>query len=282
MKLALGTVQWGMPYGVLQHDQPACEDIAEILSQADKARVSLLDTAPDYGNSERVLGRLSEAKSFRLITKVPPLKTREQARTIFEKSLVNLNVNSLYGLLLHRGQDLLGQSGEALFAWLQSLKAEGRVKKIGVSVYTGEEVDAIFSRYALDLVQLPLNAFDQRLVKGGQLARLQEQGVEIHARSVFLQGVLLSPQLPQPLQIFESHLDYWRAQVKACGCTPLEMALSFVRSQPMVDKIVCGVHSVAQFKALLEAFSKPIVKTDYEAFSLSDTRLLNPANWPLV
>jgi aryl-alcohol dehydrogenase-like predicted oxidoreductase len=207
MQLGLGTVQFGGDYGVSNPGgRTPPDEVARILALAEREDIGLLDTAALYGDSEAVLGgALRRGHKFRIVSKTLKFDAARisQAdasalRAGFENSLRRLRQDRLYGLLVHAAADLLRPGGELLWAALNELKREGLVEKIGVSVYTGEDIEAILLRFRPDLVQLPLSVLDQRLIAGGQLARLKAQAVEIHARSIFLQGLLLMEDAELP------------------------------------------------------------------------------------
>ena len=200
--LVLGTVQFGVDYGVSNRIGRTYDaEIENILKYADKKDINMLDTAPAYGNSESIIGNFihncTNHKQWRVITKT----LYSQSDTICDKqvdelldnlklSQKNIYQKSIYGLLIHNCDDLFLPGGEKLFQIMKKLKQDGVIKKIGVSVYSSKQIDRVLDNYQIDLVQLPLNILDQRLLNGGQLNRLKEYDVEIHARSVFLQGLL--------------------------------------------------------------------------------------------
>src|SRR5262249_43348603 len=126
----------------------------------------------------------------------------------FERSLLRLRQQNIYGLLIHDINFLLQTGGDAVWATLRSLQGQGLVEKIGVSVYTGQQIDAVLARFDPTLVQLPINILDQRLILDGHLKKLKARGVEIHARSIFLQGLLLMHprDVPNHMQQFDNEL----------------------------------------------------------------------------
>src|SRR5205085_51237 len=166
MKLGLGTVQFGLDYGISNATgRPAEAEVQTILSGAAAAGVRILDTATAYGESEAVLGRLTRPDDeFRIVTKIPRVTSIEAIADTFAQSLQRLQRSSVYGLLLHDADDLLSAHGDRVFAQLRKLQQEGRTQKIGVSTYTPEQVDSLLPRYEFDLIQVPLNLFDQRLI----------------------------------------------------------------------------------------------------------------------
>ena len=291
MELGIGSVQFGLNYGVSNTTGRTSEaEVRRVLALAAASGVRMLDTAAAYGDSEVVLGRcLSSCHSYLVITKTVPLDSfttvENSGRIVREgvfRSLARLDQNSVYAILVHNPGDLLGPNGEAVWAELEKIKAEGRMKKIGVSVYEGEEIDALLSRFPIEIIQVPLNVLDQRLIKGGQLQRLKKKGVEIHARSVFLQGLLLMDpvQAPNYFNPIKEQLIKWRRFVEANGFSPSKAALSFIRSRPEVDVVLIGVNQAAQLLTNIEEFStSENLSLDYSSFALDDPLYVNPAKW---
>jgi aryl-alcohol dehydrogenase-like predicted oxidoreductase len=289
MKLGLGTVQFGLDYGVSNTSgQVAPDEVRRILQKASEHGISVLDTAAGYGNAEAVLGQcLPAGTAFPIVTKTQPLKAAcvddaglRQVAANFEASLSRLGRQSVHGLLVHHGGDLLLPGGERLYALLRQWQAEGRVGKIGVSVYDRAEIDALFERFAFDLVQLPLNVFDQRLLRDGTLTTLHRAGVEIHARSVFLQGALLmdTDALPLYLAPLRQHHVAYRTALRAAGVSPLAAALGFVRQLAEVGVALVGVLSAAQLDECVAAYIAAST-LDYRDFAIDTPSLVDPRGW---
>jgi aryl-alcohol dehydrogenase-like predicted oxidoreductase len=173
----------------------------------------------------------------------------------FLRSLERLRRDSVDGLLVHHAADLIGPSGDRIYSELNRLKTEGRVRQIGLSAYTGAEVDIILDRYDIDLIQIPLNVFDQRLVLNGQLQRLRECGVEIHARSVFLQGLLLmDPETTPPNFLpIRPLLQAWRDAISKLEMTAVEGAFAFIKSLN-IDVAIVGVDSAKHLRSNQQEF----------------------------
>jgi aryl-alcohol dehydrogenase-like predicted oxidoreductase len=290
MKLGLGTVQFGLDYGIANPGgQTPPGEAQAILDYAAARGIRVIDTASLYGQSEEVLGSVLPAgHPFRVVTKTirfakpnigpADIAACEQA---FSASLAKLRQPSLYGLLLHHADDLLVPGGERLFARLAEWRRQGLVQKIGVSVYTGDQIDRILAAYPIELIQLPLSILDQRLIAGGHLRRLKDKGVEIHVRSVFLQGLLLMPpdDLPPRFGTIRGHLDSYRAFLRERGLTPVQAALGFVLSLPEVGTAVCGVNTLGQLAELAAAVREDLDPGQFAPFALSDETILNPALW---
>jgi aryl-alcohol dehydrogenase-like predicted oxidoreductase len=288
-QLGLGTVQFGLDYGVSNPGGTvSAAAVSVILTEAPALGVEVLDTAPLYGASEEVLGA-HDLGPFRVVTKTPrfggseigPDQVREVVRA-FRQSLQRLRRPAVYGLIVHLAEDLLCPGGEHIMAAMAELKGEGLVSRIGCSVYDGKEIDALLDRYDFDLIQLPVNVLDQRLVRGGHLRRLKDRGVEVHARSVFLQGLLLmEPEsVPAWFEPVKPLLRRWRDAVESGGSDPVRAALAFVRDLPGIDVAVIGVNDPEQFRRCARDFT---LAPSFDAGGLAcdDPRFVNPALWRL-
>ncbi len=295
LKLGLGTVQWGTDYGIANHTGMASADaVAGILRLAQAAGVNALDTAAAYGTAEDVLGAQGAAGlGFEIITKTLPLRgieagaatAAQRIRERFLVSLEKLGVASTYGLLVHHAADLLAPGGELVWDVLSGLRREGLVRKIGCSFYHPVELIALLQRYDLDLVQIPFNVYDQRFMRTGALEAARAHNVEIHARSAFLQGLLLMPEadLPAHFDAIRAHHGRFHRECRIAGVTPLQAALGFVTRCPWIDKAIVGCESVGQCREILAAATAPSGTEGEDAFfplALDDEAYINPGRWP--
>lgn len=283
-RLALGTVQFGLPYGIANASgQVTPAEADKILRVAMAGGIDTLDTAIAYGDSESVLGRLHSGR-FNIITKLPALPDDVTdaggwIRAQVDASLARLCVDRLDGLLLHRPDQLLGRHGADIYNALTSLRGSGQVRRIGISVYEPAQLDAL-SAFSLDLVQAPLNVFDQRMLRSGWLNRLQRNGVAFHARSAFLQGLLLMPPEQRPAQfaVWGDAWKLWDDWLGAQRLSPLEACLRFAVQASGVERVVVGVDSGKQLQSILAAVRGPMPELP-EALARIEPLLLNPANW---
>ena len=209
MKIALGSAQFGMPYGISNHIGKVPDNqVSEILAFASKSNIKIIDTAITYGNSEELLGRF-DLKHFKVVTKLPKIPetiTDVKAwaeREIYE-SLNRLKIESLHGLLLHDLDSLFDKDSHQLVTTLETMKTSGLINKLGVSIYNPNDLNRIIDLINLDIVQAPLNLIDRRLLTSRWLEKLKLKGIEVHTRSSFLQGLLLL----QPNTIPESLKEY--------------------------------------------------------------------------
>ena len=291
-RIGLGTAQLGLDYGVTNSAGRVPEAEARaILDLAAASGMDTIDTAHLYGDSEAVLGRCAPAAALRIVTKTPkfggspPGAAASRLRAAFSQSLRRLGRETVYALLLHDPADLGGPNGSALWNAMAALKDEGLVEKIGVSVYDGAEIDALLGAYPLDLVQLPWNVLDTRLVQGGQLARLRDCGVEVHARSLFLQGLLLQPpgRIPDRFAPVRSAVAALHAAFEGEGLTPLEGLLGLAFQRPEIDRFICGVAAADELHAIVSAAEtgqRVQQRLRLPIMEPLDPLYLNPARWP--
>ena len=296
-KLALGTVQFGMPYGITNTSgQPVLGEVSDILTRAAQVGLSLLDTAHAYGEAESVLGDLLPSDNpLRIVTKTRPIGRPqigaaevEAVADGFALSLSRLCRPNVYGLMVHYAEDLLAPGGEQLWAVMDEARQAGKVERIGVSVYTPEQARQLLERFPLGLVQLPYNIYDTRFDEGGLLDELAAAGVEVHVRSVFLQGLLLSPTtaLPQhfaPVRDHHQRFTQWLAQA---GLDPLAACLAPALAHPAIRAVVVGCQSLEQFDEIHQAALRAsqvgaeTVAELAKTFALNDESFVNPAKWP--
>ena len=276
-KLGLGTVQFGQPYGVSNtRGQVSPMEAAAILAGARNAGIRLLDTAANYGEAEAVLTKLDTGK-FRIVSKTIGLKQGlDQVIARARQSAAALKADTL---LVHAAADLLSPDGDALWSALRRLRDDGVFRKIGISVYLADDPAALAARFRPDVMQLPFSLLDQRLLANGTLARLNELGVEIHARSLFLQGLLFLDALPEKLRHAGPHLSNVKARLRDASITPLAAALGFVLSRPEIAFGLVGVTSAAELDEIISAARKPLPDLDWAAFALDDEVVLTPSLW---
>ena len=285
MKLALGTAQFGLNYGVANTLGKIPHNSAEeIIKYCRSAGINILDTAISYGESEKCLGSIG-VQDFNIVTKLPdiPDAISDIESWMMEEvssSISRLNTKSLYGLMLHRPNQLFERNGEAIVASLKKLKDMGVIEKVGVSVYSPDEFKDLFLMHDFDLVQCPFNLIDRRLVSSGWLKKLKNSGVEVHVRSAFLQGLLLMPRnkIPQKFEAWSSLWDFWHAWLAENAVSPIKACLAYVLSESNIDQIIVGVDSKEQLQQITGAIETTCLDAFPDISSL-DNRLLNPSNW---
>ena len=286
-KIALGAVQFGMDYGINSiNGQVLPAEIKDILNYAYRQNIDLLDTAPAYGNSEQVLGKCN-SHEFKIVTKTRHFDCLEignrEAQLLdsdFSQSLTDLKKDRVYGVLFHNANDLLKHGSDKLFNRLNDFKQAGKIKKIGVSIYNHEQLQSIIDNFDIDLVQLPYNILDRRLVDSGIFRMLQDRDVEIHARSVFLQGLLLMTEQSRPgkFKRWEALWKVWHEWLNDNQITALEATIRHAISMPEISKVLVGVDTIDQLKEIVMATPGVLPDIPPEMFT-NDADLLNPSNW---
>ncbi|UCH24656.1 MAG: aldo/keto reductase [Trueperaceae bacterium] len=284
-KIALGTVQFGLDYGISNTaGRVAPEVVAEILELAANRGIDTLDTAVAYGVSEETLGEILETPglSFELISKFPAETSAEGFDEILAASLKRLRSETLKGYLAHTFDSF---TDPRVREALTRAKAGGRIEQLGVSVYYPEQVSWLLEREIdFDLIQLPLSVFDQRFLPF--LPELKARGVEVHVRSVFLQGLFFLGPAGLPPH-FEKVVDKLMRLRSLCEekAVPLSaLLLNYAVLNKDLDKVVIGVQSDAELSQNLSAFehveSCRTLLPELAELAVWDESILLPFNWP--
>lgn len=273
-KLVLGTVQFGLQYGVNSAGRPSEEAVKCILSEASKGGIATLDTSSAYGNSEEILGEcITPDKDFKIVSKYP--KGEMPVAEMLNGSLKRLRVKQLYGYLLHHFE--VYKNNPKVWDEFVALKDSGIVKKIGFSLYAPEELEFILkNKSSFDLLQVPFNIFDKKFLP--LMKELHEHGVEIHVRSTFLQGLFFKDRnaMPEKLQPMKKYLLELDDYSKATGLSISEIALNYNLQNPYIDGVLIGVDNVEQLKMNLASVKETPIDIDIE---VKEQELLNPVNW---
>ena len=245
-----------------------------------------MDTAPAYGNSEEVLGRINNSE-FQVVTKTRHFDklriTNDEVSLLnkdFNNSLKKLNQIKIYGLLIHNADDLLKPGGKKIFDLLQEFKQTNKLMKVGVSVYDHIKLNSILDNFDIDIVQLPFNIIDRRMLDSGMLTSLYKKGVEVHARSIFLQGLLLmsGKLMPSKFNRWSNLWKLWHEWLHDNQLSPVEASVRYAISFSEISKVLVGVDSLNQLKEIYKASSGILPKIPDE-LQTTDADLLNPSNW---
>ena len=288
-KISIGTAQWGLDYGI-NNKKGKLEnlEIVKIFEFAKEKGINTIDTAFLYGNCESILGQfdLSEidivTKTIKFTSNTISNEDINHLENCFYKSLNNLNCESIYSLLIHDGNDLLKYNGKKIINKLNDFKEKNLVQKIGVSIYSLEELNSIINIYRPDIVQLPLNVFSQSFLKSGAIKKLKDRDIEIHVRSIFLQGILLmnTKDIPNYFSPWINQFKKWENFCNSNNLTKLEASLNFVFSIEMIDKIIIGFDNIDQFIYCLKNL-KLRKNLNYESLNINNPNLTNPSLWKL-
>lgn len=274
-KIGLGTAQFGIDYGIsnVSGKTPANE-VKRIIETCLDNGISILDTASAYGDAEKVLGEIGIA-GFKIVSKFMPTDTSEQLKNQLFDSLINLNISQLYGYLAHRPLDLLANNWTWKF--LQDQKSSGRIKKIGYSLNSTFELQKLLdSNIIPDIIQLPYNFLDRRFEK--YFEYFKQNGVEIHARSVFLQGLFFSDV--SNLHSFFNPVKDILIELQRTTPNYKEELLDFVLANPDIDFVIMGVETSKQLLQNLKNACNDYNHLKSKVPRMIDEKILVPSNWP--
>lgn len=291
MKIGLGSAQFGMNYGITNNSGMLKTDtVHQLIDISLSNKIYFLDTSPSYGNAEKIIGKHPNVHQLQICSKIDPIDSNKilpqhiyDLEVKVETSLKNLNVTKLDTLLVHGPEDFLKDGNNLLFNSLVELKKKGLVENIGASVYTSEQVNKIINLFEIDTLQLPINLFDQTLVRNGCIKNLYKKGITIHARSIFLQGLLLCN--PESLSnFFDPIKPNLKAFHKYCfekNTTPLSLAIDYVKSLQNVDMSIVGVTSESELNEIIIANVKNTKSIDWSVFHIDNRQQTNPISWPI-
>ena len=288
-KLALGTAQFGLNYGVANKLGKIEFPVAKLIIRlAQDEKINLIDTAFTYGESETTIGKIG-IRDFKIVSKLPEIPKECQnveswINNEVNKCLNRLQCKSLYGLLIHQTKNLIEKKNDLKINELNKLKSCKLVEKLGVSIYDPNELDHLKNVMEIDIVQAPLNIIDRRLEKSGWLSKLHKKGIEVHTRSSFLQGLLLMPRakIPSKFNRWSKIWDSWSQELEKNNLDAASVCLSYPLSLPEVSRVIVGVDSFEQLKSLILASNTNVEKRDWSFMESSDLNLINPSNWEVL
>lgn len=284
-KIVLGTVQFGLDYGINNNSgRVGANEVNSILSLASALGIRCIDTSYAYGESELSIGDslLNNPISFDIISKCP--KTENSVASLFDESLIRLKKDKLYGYLVHNFE--FYRSNPDIWEAFQTLKNKGRVSKIGFSIYSVDQLQFLLDNNVLfDLIQFPYNIFDRQFQP--YLKQLKNNGVEIHTRSVFLQGLFFKDPntLEGNLIALKPYLQALQSYCMSRDIEIQQLALNYVVANPNIDGVLIGVDNINQLQSNAHALNQQIITEDIEfinSIQICETDLLNPVNWKTI
>jgi len=289
-KLVLGTVQFGLKYGINNTIGMLNEDqVFELLATAYESGIRTLDTAEAYGNAHNIISNFHKIskKRFKIISKYSssifdyPIDLVERLHI----HCVNFNVNYLEGYMFHSYNDFKKNINNDSHV-LENIKNSGLVKKIGVSVYSNNQIEDILNYEHINLIQLPFNLFDNEYQRKEILEKAKKSNIEIHTRSAFLQGLFFKDinTLNKCLLDLKTNLNELRVILKNNNISMESLALNYPLNKTYIDKVVIGVDSLEQLNNNLKAIENYVDKAIYkkiDSIKIKNANLLNPTNWKI-
>jgi len=293
--LVLGTAQFGSNYGIANADKTGLPDqitVNAIVREAWENGIQEFDTAQGYGKSEEALGEaLSElgvSAEAIIISKFDPALDhldRSALSNALSESLSRLGIPSLYGMMLHR-EELLSLWDNGLSKILHDFALSGRVKYIGISVYSPDKAIQALNTEGIDMVQLPTNILDRRFETAGVFQIADEKGKQIYIRSIFLQGLILmdTDEIPEEMSFVRPVLERLKHLSQDLSLTRQEIALGYIKSAIPNSRVVFGADNSEQVKRNLLCWNKKpsqyMVSQVKKLFDCIDESVLNPTLWP--
>ncbi len=288
-RLSLGTAQVAAGYGATRSEVSALtvDDLAELLAAARSLGIRHLDTAPDYGDAELMLGScILDGWEVSTKIKAPPDGERDVRGWVareLEGSLARLGVDRLNTVLLHRPEVLATAGGPALLDALAEMRSAGTIRAVGASVYGPEGLGSLLLTEAIDVIQAPVSVVDRRMLHPDVTQLLHDHSCSLHARSVFLQGLLLvepsgRPEWARRHDTALAPWDKWSADQRA-GRGPL--CLGHLLAQPEVDRVVIGAESAAQLDELVHDLGGSVPPVPSSVVT-DEPDVIDPRRWPVV
>ena len=294
-RLCIGTVQFGMDYGVQGGTRPAVEDAVRMLDYATQNGVDAIDTAAAYGTAEDVVGEFLSRGTLprdavQVISKfgtnifdgASAASYAERLRTAAEASLKRIRSDYLDAYICHVPT---ATGDQAIIEAMAALKESGLVRHVGFSVYDPDQVQACLAADAVDFIQSPFSFLDRRMETSGALAAARAKGVDLHTRSAFVQGLMLMDvaKIPERLAATRPVIRDLEAACAEAGLSRCALALAFVKANPNISHLVFGVDNMAQLKEIVADFDRSVdsdaLKSVADRFAAVDPSIFLPNNW---
>jgi len=295
-KIVLGTAQLGSNYGIANKEcKPTEKDAFRIMKYAIERGIFYFDTAYCYGNSEIIIGKFLNfyndcENKINIITKMASLSneiiSEKIIRNFFFNSLHRLEQESIYCYMIHDFNDIKNNC-ELISKIFFKLKNDRYIKKIGVSVYDKNQIKFLLKNFNFDIIQIPINIFDQRLLEKDILYSLKKRNIDIHARSIFLQGLIFlnKDSLPLKFKSIRKYLEKINKISLKFNISKEEIALLFINSISEINKIVIGLGKIEHLKKDIKAVNRLEKLTKIERFInfqdlfIRDVKIIDPRKW---
>lgn len=280
-KLGLGTAQFGLDGSAVGRGRPPELEVRDILAIAARSGVSVLDAGAASPNAEQILGRvLPRSPSLRMTIKAArgdrgPDFVEAEARA----TLARLCVTGADAIVVQSAGDLFSPYGMAMWERLFAMRDAGLFNKVGINAYASDDPAGLARRFKPDLIQAPVSLLDQRLLVDGSLAAVKALGVEVHLRSVFLNGLLFLPpdRVPSQYKAAAARLSRARRMIAEGRSDPLQAALGFALSRPEADNVIVGAATASEVQAVIAAASRPPPDLDWDDMALGDHEMVDEA-----
>jgi len=272
-----------MNYGILKNKKINFKELKKIKDLSVKSKIRFIDTASNYGDSESTIAK-SKLSSLNVITKIklPKNKNINLENWTYQKiigSLSKLKTKKVYALLIHNYEDLLGKRGKNYLSSLKKLKKKKFINKLGLSIYDPKEIKKIWKFWKPDIIQVPFNVIDNRIINSGWLKKLKKFKIKIFARSIFLQGLLVRRHDNLKFKKkYKKVLDRFKDWCFKKNISTMKGCLHFVKQYKKIDSFIVGFNSYKQLKQIIDCYEEKQFKVP-QIFSFNDLNLIDPRRW---
>ena len=283
-KIILGTANLNQKYGFLKKTIEY-QDFKKIINKS-KKRIGYIDTSNNYKKAHKLLGKLNLGK-IKIITKISIPKSSKINPKLWvsnsvKKITADLKRKKIYCILIHNPNLLIKEKYKKYFFYLNELKKRGVIKKIGFSVYGIKETNLLLKKYRIDILQVPINLINQSFCNKKFLEKINKKKIEIHARSIFLQGILSSSNLHN-LEYFKKWKNLWNryySWLHENKVSQLTACLTFIKRIKNISGFVVGIENETQFKEILNCRIKKKLKFN-KFLNQKNKKLTDPSKWHL-
>ncbi|MFI4973805.1 MAG: aldo/keto reductase [Caulobacterales bacterium] len=282
-KLGLGTAQFCLDGGPALRGRTPEAEVREMLTVAARAGLGVLDAGAASAHVEQMLGAgLTRPSPLRIMVRATRAdRGPDYMETEARASLARLGLKAADAIVVQTASDLFGPQGLPVWDRMKLLRDEGLFTQIGICAYASDDPAGIARRFRPDLIQAPASLLDQRLLVDGSLAAVRDMGIEVHLRSIFLNGLLFLPpdRVPAQLKGAAGRLSRARRMIAEGRSDPLQAALGFALSRSEGDAVIVGAATAAELSAVIAAASSPPPDLDWDEMAIDDPVALDPRRW---
>jgi aryl-alcohol dehydrogenase-like predicted oxidoreductase len=286
-KIVLGTANFVKPYGILSNNSAlGSVEINLIMNYASQYNINTYDTAFAYGDFFSVMPTQVKLNELKLITKFSVLENFQDIKDTIQRARDLYHFENYYGVLIHDAANLHQIDTNKLLDFFECLRSKYHVQKVGVSLYEPKDLSKFDSFFVPDIIQVPLNPLNQVFCNTDFFNYVSAHNIEVHARSLFLQGVLLSDELPDSLKELK---PIWKKFQQAVNPyqSRLQALLSWASKQEWVSNWVFGVAALSNLIEIVDTL-KNMENTKnmnsasvFEEFTHFNNSMVDPRTWCL-
>ena len=280
-KIIIGGAQFGTNYGVSNVNGPLQQlNYNSIFKYCYKKNINSFDTASNYGNSEKIFGNYiknNKNQKWNISTKI---NFNDDVEDQFKKSIKNLKIIPSI-IYFHKFTDFKNKKKRSL---IFDLCKKYKVKNVGVSIYTIDELRFALKIKNISIIQIPINILDRKFLKKKIISDIKHKKIQIHARSIFLQGMLYLKKFKYCKKDTKNKLVDLNSLLKKNDTNLGELSLQWVSSLDFIKKIIIGIDNLDQLKHNLKSMknknkNKNNLIKKITNIKINDTKFLSPNKW---